>query len=544
MTVDLLLTDGLFLAVEGAVDRPRWLAIDAGRIVAVGTEPDEPPQARRVVRLDGATVVPGFHDAHNHTVHYGTGLVNVDLSSSRVTELEQLYREVEQAARRWPDRQWIVGEAYDQNVLGAHPDPRRLQAAAPDHHVRLIHKSRHMSVVSTSVMDALNLHAVDDPPGGALERDSEGRLTGLLLESAMELLRPLIWPTSNEEMDTAIAAAHERYAAEGLTAVQEAGIGAGLAGASPAEGLAYQRVRESGRMRVRTTLMPVYAGARELVEEPGAFGFGLGFRSGFGDDWLRIGPMKVFSDGSLIGRSAAVNEPYTDDPCNHGMLTMAEGELEQTLLAAHRSGWHLATHAIGDRAVDAVLDAYERVLAEHPRPGHRHRIEHAGVTSPQAVQRVIELGLIPDPQGRFITEIGDGMIRALGPDRVDWCYRSRSWVDAGIELPGSSDRPVVDGAPLLGIHDMVNRRTRDGAELAAAEALTAEQALRAYTYGSAHATFMERVTGSLQPGLLADLAVLTDDVTAVAPERIRDISVVATVVGGAATYDPHRLLEG
>ena len=543
MSIDLLLTDATFIAVVGAEPRPRWLAVDSDRIVAVGSADEDPPDARRVVRLDGATVVPGFHDAHNHTVHYGTGLANVDLSSGRVTELEQLYREIEAAAQRWPDREWIVGEAYDQNVLGAHPDPARLQTAAPNHHVRLIHKSRHMCVVSTSVIDALGLRDAADPPGGALQRDSEGRFTGLLQESAMELLRSLTWPTSLTEMETGIGAAHERYAAEGLTAVQEAGIGAGLAGASPAEALAYQRVREAGRLLVRTTLMPVYAGARELVDEPGAFGFGLGLRSGFGDDWLRIRPMKVFSDGSLIGRSAAVNEPYADDPCNHGMLTMGEGELEQTLRAAHRSGWQLATHAIGDRAVDAVLDAYERVLADHPRADHRHRIEHAGITSPQAVRRVAALGLVPDPQGRFVTEIGDGMIRALGPERTDWCYRARSWLDAGIELPGSSDRPVVDGAPLLGIHDLVNRRTRDGVELAPGEALTAEQALRAFTYGSAHATFLERRTGSLQPGLLADLTVLSDDPTAVASGRIRDVEVLATVVGGAPTHDPHGLLE-
>lgn len=543
MKVDLLLTDAHFIAVVGTEPRPRWLAVVGDRIVAVGSASDEPPSARRVVRLRGATVVPGFHDAHNHTVHYGTGLANVDLSSGRVTEMEQLYSAIEAAARRWPDREWIVGEAYDQNVLGAHPDPARLQAAAPNHHVRLIHKSRHMCVVSTSVIEALGLRDEPDPSGGALHRDPQGRFTGLLQESAMELLRPLTWPTSLAEMETGIAAAHVRYAAEGLTAVQEAGIGGGLAGASPAEALAYQRVREAGQQLVRTTLMPVYSGARELLDEPGAFGFGLGLRSGFGDDWLRIGPMKVFSDGSLIGRSAAVHDAYADDPCNHGMLTMGEGELEQTLRAAHRSGWHLATHAIGDRAVDAVLDAYERVLGDHPRADHRHRIEHAGITSPRAVERVAALGLVPDPQGRFVTEIGDGMIRALGADRLDWCYRARSWVDAGIELPGSSDRPVVDGAPLLGIHDLVNRRTRDGAHLAPHEALTAEQALRAFTYGSAHATFLERRTGSLQPGLLADVTVLSEDLTAIAPERIRDVEVLMTLVGGTPTYDPHQLLE-
>ena len=193
--------------------------------------------------------------------------------------------------------------------------------------------------------------------------------------------------------------------------------------------------------------------------------------------------------------------------------------------------------------MDTVLDCYERTLAEFPRSDHRHRIEHAGIASPDAVQRMGRLGVIADPQGRFIGEIGDGMIRALGPERIGWCYRGRSLLDAGIELPGSSDRPVVEGAPLLGIHDMVNRRTDSGQELGAEEALTPLQALRAYTYGSAYAAFLEGDMGRLRPGGLADLAVLSDDITQVAPGRIRDVAVVATFVGGTAAHDPQHLAD-
>jgi predicted amidohydrolase YtcJ len=355
----------------------------------------------------------------------------------------------------------------------------------------------------------------------------------------MALLRPLTWPIPVETIVDYIAAAHETYLRQGVTAVQEAGIGSGLAGSSPAEGLAFQQAREKGLLRVRTSLMPAYSGSDEAPNgaDHRPFGVGLGLRTGFGDAWLRLGSLKVFSDGSLIGRSAAMNEGYADEPCNHGMLALADGELERVILDAHAAGWQIATHAIGDRAVDMVVDAYAAALEAVPRHDHRHRIEHCGIASDAAVVRMAALGVIPDPQGRFIGELGDGILAALGPERVTACYRGRSLVDAGIELPGSSDRPVVDGAPLRGIHDMVNRRTDSGVEFAPQEAVTAEQALRAYTYGSAHATFLERHMGSLEPGKVADLAVLSDDLSTIAPERIRDIEVLATVIDGRPAFD-------
>lgn len=545
MNVDLLLTDANVLTLDRVTPGARWIAVAGGRIAAVGGETDRPPDAKRVIKLEGATVVPGFHDAHNHTVMYGNSLRHLDLSGGAVFTLDELYERVAHAAASQPAGSWIVGESYDQNVLGGHPDLAALDRVAPRNPVRLVHKSRHMCMVNSVVIQRLNLSQAVDPPGGSIVRGADGEPTGLLLESAMELIRPLTWPMSLTDMSDAIARAHERYLSEGITAVQEAGIGAGLSGSSPIEALAFQQAREQRQLRVRTTLMPVNTGAATLegAKSDNAFGFGLGMRTGFGDEWLRLGAMKVFSDGSLIGRSAAMSAPYADDPSNSGMLAMDELELRETLLRAHQSGWQIAAHAIGDKAVDAVLDAFEASLSAFPRRDHRHRIEHAGVTSDKAVLRMAALGVIPSPQGRFVGEIGDGMIKALGPERIAQCYRARSFVDAGIELPASSDRPVVDGAPLKGIHDLVNRRTDSGAELGSHEALTPLEALRAYTWGSAYSTFMENQMGSLVAGKLADMAVLSDDPTTVAAERIRDVSVVATVLGGKVVYGPKEMTD-
>ena len=265
-------------------------------------------------------------------------------------------------------------------------------------------------------------------------------------------------------------------------------------------------------------------------------GLDLGIRTGFGDDWLRLGAVKIFADGSLVGRTAAVHHPY-DGSDGSGYLQADTAELRAAIIAAHRSGWQVATHAIGDLAIDLVLDAYEQALAEYPRRDPRHRIEHFAVVQPGQVARAAALGVTAVPQGRFATELGDGMLVAVGPARHDWLYRQRSLLEAGIVLPGSSDRPVVAGAPLLGIADMVNRRTASGAPFNPGEAVTAEQALRAWTWGSAYASRQEHVKGSIAPGMLADLVVLSEDPTAVSPERIAALAVLATIVDGRVRYD-------
>jgi predicted amidohydrolase YtcJ len=376
--------------------------------------------------------------------------------------------------------------------------------------------------------------------------DDLGRPTGLLEERAQELVGELTRPYPLATLADAVASAGQQYLKEGITSVTEAGVGGGgWIGHSPVELAAYQTGREQGRLHVRVELMVISDALHSLGAHPGdgmELGLDLGLRTGFGDDWLRLGPMKIFTDGSLIGRTAAMSAPFDGQPNdsqqdNAGYLQADAAELTATIVAAHRAGWRVAAHAIGDRAIDLALDAFEAAAAKYPRPDPRHRIEHFAVARPDQVIRASELKVVAVPQGRFATELGDGMMAAVGPRRHSWLYRQRSLLEAGLVLPGSSDRPVVAGAPLLGIHDMVSRRTASGAACNAGEAITADQALRAYTYGSAYASKAEHLKGSIEPGKLADFAVLSEDPIAVGSDRIAGLQVLATIVDGEIRYD-------
>ncbi|MDX3189096.1 amidohydrolase [Streptomyces sp. MN03-5084-2B] len=510
------------------------IAVLHGRVVALGDDALS-LSARSRVDLAGGFVVPGFHDAHNHMAWYGMGLDDVPLSDCR--SVEEVYDAVAARAATLPSGSWVVGSGYDQNKLaGGHPDRHGLDRAAPGMLVRLKHTSGHMTVVNSAVLDRLDLANV--PVGGDVVLDADGSPTGLLREQAQLLLRPLTYPTPVDRVVRGLERASERYLAEGITSVQEAGIGGGLVGETPAELAAYQEARDRGVLRVRSTVMVAASVLHDLPDDAG-FGLDLGLRTGLGDEWLRVGPMKLFADGSLVGRTCAMHEPFDGEPDNVGYFQVPEDELARTIRRAHEAGWQIATHAIGDRAITVVLDAYEAALAASPRTDHRHRIEHCAVLQPAELTRLASLELIPSPQGRFVNELGDGMRAALGEARVPWCYRLRSVLDAGCVLPASSDRPVVNGAPLLALADMVRRRTASGAPFAPEEALTPEQALRAYTYGSAYATFAERDLGTLEPGKLADFAVLSGsplDESAVDALASGELSVQGTAVGGELRY--------
>jgi len=536
---DLALVNANVLTMDP--DRPRATAVGIahGRITAL----DEiPPSAAHVVDLRGATVLPGFHDAHNHMIGFGMSLGEVDISSPPIGSLDELYAAIARRAETTEPGEWVIGSGYDQNKLGGHhPDRDALDRAAPGRRVWLRHTSGHMCVVNSLVLADLGIEeAGTEIPGGRVATDSGGRPTGLLEERAQLLVGSLVYPYPLAELTDAIARAASQYLKEGVTSCTEAGIGGGWVAHSPAELAAYAAARDQGRLGVRIELMP----AREALHPLGAHredgldaGLDLGIGTGFGDDWLRLGAVKIFADGSLVGRTAAMHDPFAGNGDNRGYLQADADELRAAIIAAHRSGWQVATHAIGDRAVDLALDAYDEAITRYPRRDPRHRIEHFAVVQPRQVTRAAELGVIAVPQGRFAAELGDGMLAAVGPDRHAWLYRQRSLLEAGMVLPGSSDRPVVAGAPLLGIDGMVNRRTSSGAPFNPSEAVTAEQALRAWTWGSAYASRQEHVKGSIAPGMLADLVVLSEDPTAVSPDRIAGLEVLATITGGVPRHD-------
>ncbi|MCL2582350.1 MAG: amidohydrolase, partial [Streptosporangiales bacterium] len=536
---DLLLVNGTVITMDPARPRASAVAVSGDRIAGVfDARPGAPGPSARVIDLKGATLLPGFHDAHNHMIGFGLGLAEADL---RVGSLAELYERVAGHAAGAPDGDWVIGSGYDQNKTGGHPHRDALDRAAPGRRVWLKHTSGHMCVVSSPVLADLGITDGHVPriDGGRVATDEAGRPTGLLEERAQELVGRLTRPYPLAILADAVARAARVYASEGLTSVTEAGIGGGWIGHSPAELAAYQAARDAGALLVRAELMV----ASDVLHPVGAhpddgldLGLDLGIRTGFGDDWLRVGAMKIFTDGSLIARTAAMTSDYEADAGNRGYLQEDAAEITARIVAAHRAGWQVAAHAIGDHAIDTALSAFGTALERYPRADARHRVEHFAAARPDQVALTARHGIVPVPQGRFASELGDGMLAAVGRHRHAWLYRQRSLLDAGLVLPGSSDRPVVRGTPLLGIHDMVNRRTSSGAPFNDGEAVTAFEALRAYTWGSAFASRAESVKGSVEAGKLADFTVLSEDPTAVDPSRIAGLEVLATITGGEIRY--------
>jgi predicted amidohydrolase YtcJ len=536
--LDLKLRDARIRTVDGRYPRARVIGVLAGVVVGLDETVADLP-ARTVLDCGGTVVVPGFGDAHNHMTWFGQSLDQLDLTGARAPE--HVYDAVARRAAALPAGAWITGSGYDDTVLGSHPRREALDRASGGRPVWLTHRSGHMCVVGSEVLRRCGVldGTADEPEGGVVVRGPDGEPTGLLQERAQALVTGLVMPYPARDLADAVGRASAVYAAEGLTHVTEAGVGAGLIGRSPVEAAAYQLAHERGTLRTRVQLMAAADNLHPLSAHPDdgiTTGLDLGLRTGFGDDRLRLGPMKIWLDGSLVGRTAALTEAACGHAPSSGVYQDAPRDMRRLIVEAHRSGWRVAAHAIGDEAVDLALDAFEEAQRAVPRPDVRHRVEHSAVVRPEQLSRYAELGVTPVPQAHFLHAIGDTMAEALGPARTEWLYRHGSFLRAGLRVPGSSDRPVAPGAPLLGMQSMVERLSRDGRLLGADDRVTAEQALRAYTLDAAWAAHEEDRRGSLTPGKLADFVLLSRDPVETGGSRIGSIDVLATFVAGECVH--------
>lgn len=536
---DVLYINGKFHTQNPGHPIARALGVHQGRIVGLDGE-ISPDMFARVVDLGGAAVVPGFNDAHCHLSHIGEATLQVDLRPVVVKSMDDLLAAVGTFAASAEPGSWVVGAGYDQNYLGAHPTAEELDAVSHGHPVYLVHNSRHMGVANTKAFEIAGFperNNVPIPEGGDVIKDDAGRAVGLLQETARSLVQDHIPSKTAEDVADLVAAGSNAVLKLGITSITEPGIGApDHIGMSRFDLAGFQLAKDRGQLGVRATVMPYLTTLHPIndAEESGhrLYSLDLGMRSGMGDDFLRIGPTKVLSDGSLIGRSAFMCCDYNLDEGNRGLLQFPEATLRERLIGAHLAGWQLAVHAIGDAALDVVMDVLEEAQTVASRPDARHRIEHASVASDAQIARMASLGLIPVPQGRFIHELGDGVIAAMGEERSGIAYRVKGFLDAGIEIPASTDAPVVDANPILNIAALVNRTTASGRPFGPDERITVAQAVRAYTVGSAHAVHEDSYKGTLRHGYLADFVVLSDDLYQIPAETIHTVTVTATVVGG------------
>jgi predicted amidohydrolase YtcJ len=420
-----------------------------------------------------------------------------------------------------------------------------LDKAAPKHLVSLRHTSAHGYVVNSLALAKAGItKETRDPEGGKIGKDgATGELTGLLFESpAMKMIDDITPKPTLEDLVTALGSAGRRFLSEGITSAMDASVGGSDI---PLQVSAYQEAVDRGVLKVRHNLaiwseaVFDYCRFEESLKEGREKLLGLGIRTGLGDEKLRIGPFKIIVDGAFSTVTAVTYEPYGADANDRGcgVLVVEPEKLAKLALLVHGLGWQLSIHGIGDRAIDVCLDAIEAAQKSKPRKDARHRLEHCTMVLPRMFDRIKRLGVIPVLQPGFIWELGDNWFRQLGKETCAQLKPFRTLLDNKILMAFSSDRPVVSGAPLLGIHSAVNQKTRTGQDYAPAEKVTPEEALRCYTLNGAYATFEEKIKGSIEVGKLADLVILAEDLTQVKLERIKDIPVVATMVSGEFCYE-------
>lgn len=528
---DTLFLNGTVVTMNPVHPEADAVLVRGDRVVAVGQADDLRALAApgaRIIDLSGKTLLPGFNEAHNHMLMFGRSLAQVDCRAPGCDSIAELQRRVAARAAETHGGAWVLGRGYDDQSLAERRHPTRydLDAVAPDHPVVITNASGHLCVANTRALGLAGITNTTTPPeGGEIVHDADGTPTGLLLETAQAFVTSLIPEPTEDDLVEALGRCAERYLAAGITSSADASVHTNT------QFRAFQRAAETGVNPLRTTLMLREHLLPHLAE--------TGIRTGFGSDRLRCGPIKLFIDGSLIGRTAAVTQPFLHDPNpnNLGLTMMSDEVFQGYVISAHAAGWQIAVHAIGDRGIEMVLDAYERALMTYPRADHRHRIEHCGILRPDLIARIARLGVVVVTQPIFITEYGDSFIRHLGEERTALTYPFWSLLNAGIPMVFSSDCPVSAYEPLKSIQVSVTERTGSGAEYAPAEAITVNDALHAYTVAGAFATFEERTKGSIAPGMLADFAVLERDPRYTPPDEIAEIPVAMTWIGGELAYE-------
>jgi predicted amidohydrolase YtcJ len=443
---------------------------------------------------------------------------------------------VSAAAAGAPSGQWVRGTGFDHAKYERDPTRWDLDEATSEHPVGLMHVSGHYLLANSL---ALEMAGIDDdtpdPKGGRLVRDPAGRITGLCQDAAQGLVQPVAVDIGShgtnfhleaptEELLAALERAGTAFLAAGLTTVADAQV-------TKREMAAYREARRRGTWWVRTACMP-------LSHQLGQYG-AVGLAGPFGDDRLWIGPMKFYMDGSMIGGTAAFAEPYGENREFPGLLYHEPEELRDMVIEAHRQGWQIGIHAQGDRAIGAVLDAYEGAMEAHPRPDPRHRIEHCGYPTPDQLQRMARLGVIAVNQPSLLVDSGDEFRARLG-ERAEWLQPMRAEQEAGVRFALSSDSDVCSYRPLDTIAAAVMRTSLGGAVLGPDQRITVEEAVRAHTIEAAHALFAEDRLGSIEPGKYADLTVVDGGLFGVSPEGIGDLGIWMTVIGGEVVFGPSR----
>jgi len=496
------------------------------RILAVGTDDEVSALAgprTRVLDARGGTVAPGFVDAHLHFVSSGATLTEVQLRDVR--SREEFAARVAAYARTLARGVWVLGGDWDHTHWGGElPTRAWIDGVTPDVPVFVSRLDGHMALANGAALRAAGItRETPDIPGGTIVRDANGEPTGIFKDNALSLVERAIPPLSNDAADRALEAAMSYVAAQGVTSVESMGTWEDVA--------TYRRAHDAGRLRTRIYAVVPLDTWERLRDEVAAHGRG--------DAWLRIGGLKGYADGSLGSHTAWMLAPFKDGD-GTGLSVTPPETLYQRVAGADAAGLQVMIHAIGDRANRTVLDVYERVAREHGKRDRRFRIEHAQHLAPEDVPRFGALGVVASMQPYHCIDDGRWAESLIGPERAKTSYAWRALIDSHATLAFGSDWHVSPATPIEGIYAAVTRRTLDGAHPGGwvpEQRITVDEALRAYTWGGAYASFDEAQRGKLAPGQLADIVAIDRDLLHVSAVDIADAHVATTIVGGRIVYE-------
>jgi len=523
MSADLALIHGNVITINPSQPRAQAIAVKGGLIVEVGNNLKVEKwigEHTKVIDLRGNAVVPGLTDTHVHMAGFGRSLISIDLRG--VKSIKEMQRLLQKRAQATSNGKWILGRGWDQDRLKEKRYPTRwdLDKVSPYNPVVFNRVCGHICVANSRALELANItKETTSPPSGQIDKDVKtGEPTGILREAAMDLVWKIVPEPSEDEITKMCVLALGRAVEAGLSSVH-------WFVEKPIEIRILQRLRARGKLPMRVYLVIPVEFLDCFVD--------AGLSTGFGDPLLRLGGIKVLADGSLGARTAALNEPYNDEPSTSGILCYSEKDLYQIIREAQRAGFQVCVHAIGDKAVGTVLDTFERALKDSHGIMLRHRVEHASVLNRRLIRRLKKLGLVACVQPHFV--ISDFWVEArLGRSRARWTYPFKTLTDNGVLIAGGSDCPVEPISPLLGVYALVAR------ESFPKEGVSVEEALKIYTVNAAFASFEDSLKGSIEAGKLADFTVLSQNPLTIKPEKIKDIEVEMTIVGGKIVYSKSR----
>lgn len=530
LCADLAFVNGKILTLDPENRIAEAVSVKDGKILRVGkTESikETTGERTRIIDLEGKTLVPGLIDSHMHPGgSWGAYLVRGVACGPDFTSVEEMLAAVEDKVSETAPGKWILGYRMDDVKMGRYPKRQELDHVAPNNPLYIQRRDGHNGVANSLALEIAGItRDTPDPHHGKIERDENGEATGLLRESAKDLVYHKMPPYSFDEYYRGLQIVFDECIRLGLTSIHASMVG-------PIEFKALQALRREGRLGIRVA---VHLSGRDEGMVEGAIAAGI--ETPFGDEWLKITEAEWVFDTSTSGRTAAYYEPYVGEPENIGILLYDQEDISERVWRAHEAGIRVGLDGVGDRGIDLALDAIEAALRRVPREDHRHRIEHCCYVTPAIQGRLLELGVIDASATGFLHDLGDAYEMNRGSEAMRYMWPHRSLIDKGIVAPGHSDASICDPNPWLGIYSLVTRKTSGGQVLYAPEGVAVFEAIRAYTVDGAYAAWEEDIKGTVEPGKLADLVVLDMDPLSIDPESLNEVKALMTVIDGRIVYE-------